>query len=237
VPFLRVIRDKRGYETTYLMDWHREGDKQRSHILYVFRTPGGVRVGRSALDPEMRREVEARYPEITFDWNDVLKSQHVVEAAADVRRLRKRRRVDGEGAPGVSRPDAQPAPVPTSIQGTTPDERVAFLQQWYPAIRQRIEQRQYDEARRAALLGLAERLNPALWSDADQITTGLEQAVEALDRLTRVLSKRRRRSKRAGKAEGQVSPTARSDQDGGQAEISSTVARAPDPPDPDPAEP
>ena len=46
MPFLRVIRDKRGYETTYLMHLYREGHRQRSRILYVFRSPGGVRVGR-----------------------------------------------------------------------------------------------------------------------------------------------------------------------------------------------
>ena len=49
MPFLRVIRDKRGYETTYLMHWCREGARQRSRILYMFRTPGGIRVGREAV--------------------------------------------------------------------------------------------------------------------------------------------------------------------------------------------
>ena len=60
VPFLRVIRDKRGYETTYLMHWYREGNRQRSRILYVFRTPGGVRVGREALEPDVLRRDRKR---------------------------------------------------------------------------------------------------------------------------------------------------------------------------------
>ena len=55
MPFLRILRDKRGYETSYLMHWFREGHRQRSRVLYVFRTPGGVRVGRTPLDRETER--------------------------------------------------------------------------------------------------------------------------------------------------------------------------------------
>ena len=64
MPFLRVIRDKRGYETTYLMHWYREGSRQRTRILYIFRSPGGVRVGRQSLEPEVLRDIEARHPEL-----------------------------------------------------------------------------------------------------------------------------------------------------------------------------
>ena len=45
------------------------------------------------------------------------------------------------------------------------------------------------------LFALAERLNPAAWTDADQITAGLQQAAEALQRLSHVFAKRRRRSR------------------------------------------
>ena len=79
MPFLRVIRDKRGYETTYLMHWYREGARQRSRILYVFRTPGGVRVGRESLEPDVLRDIEAQHPDIAFDWKAVLDNQQVVD--------------------------------------------------------------------------------------------------------------------------------------------------------------
>jgi hypothetical protein len=46
------------------------------------------------------------------------------------------------------------------------------------------------------LLALAERLNSAAWTDVDQITAGLQQAAEALERLSHVFAKRRRRSKK-----------------------------------------
>jgi hypothetical protein len=213
VPFLRVIRDKRGYETTYLMDWHREGDRQRSHILYVFRTPGGARVGREPLDPEARREIEQRYPDISFDWNAVLKTQQIVEAPPERRPRRRRRPEDqGEAGPGEGRAPsdagspATASPVPALIEGTTPDERVAFLAHWYPLLKERIQQRNYEPARREALAALAERLNPGLWSDADQISSGLQLAAEALDRLSRVLAKRRRRGRRSASSGPGVAP-------------------------------
>jgi hypothetical protein len=213
VPFLRVIRDKRGYETTYLMHWYREGTRQRSRILYVFRTPGGVRVGREPLEPDVLRGIEAHHPEIAFDWKAVIADRQVVDTSSpDPRRPRKRRDSADERAPAAevtasSPPDTRPReepgaaappqpPVPSAIEGSTPGEQVAFLALWYPIVRKRIPQRTSDPARREALLALTERLNPAAWTDADQIVVGLQQAAESLERLFHVFSRRRRRSRR-----------------------------------------
>lgn len=218
MPFLRIIRDKRGYETTYLMHWYKEGNRQRSKILYVFRTPGGVRVGRAALESDILRTLEAQYPDIAFDWKAVLDNQQVVEPAPEIRRPRKRKRSDEEAPPagdtvksvavvlGVGQPRAdapqQPSrpPIPSALEGATPDEQIAFLGKWYPLVRDRIPQRTADPARRDALLALAERLNPDTWTDADQITAGLQQAGEALERLSRVFAKRRRRARKPSKS-------------------------------------
>jgi hypothetical protein len=214
VPFLRIIRDKRGYETTYLMHWYREGNKQRSRILYVFRSPGGVRVGRDALEPDVLRYLEEQYPDIDFDWKSVVENQQVVEPHPEQRRLRKRRRGDEDqqvassaanaGTPPQPSAPAAPAPprpsIPSTIDGSTPDEQIAFLTTWYPVVRERVPRRTSDPARQEALLALAERLNPGNWTDADQITVGLQQAAEALERLSRVFSNRRRRSRRRGKS-------------------------------------
>lgn len=222
MPFLRVLRDKRGYETTYLMHWFREGHRQRSRILYVFRTPPGVRVGRDALDPRVIREIEVQHPDIDFDWATLLDNQQVVEASAEVHRPRKHGRP--EPAPAVAPPSpviepekrepvlpvavrqpdvAEPAihaaprtPIPAVIEGATRDEQVAFLRTWYPQIRERIPHRTHDPVRIDALLALAERLNPSAWGDEEQIAVGLTHAAEALGRLSRVFSKRRRRSRR-----------------------------------------
>ena len=91
MPFLRVLRDKRGYETTYLMHWFRDGSRQRSRVLYVFRTPGGVRVGRAPLEPDVLRQIEARYPEVVFDWPAVRENQQVIEPPPEFRRRRPKR--------------------------------------------------------------------------------------------------------------------------------------------------
>ena len=221
MPFLRVIRDKRGYETTYLMHLYRDGQRQRSRILYVFRTPGGVRVGRDPLEPDVLRQIEAQYPDIVFNWQLVRESQQLIETAAEPRRRRPRR--EDESA-AVASPPAEPAPaeaapaaaapappsaiaptpppppsriaIPSTIEGATPDERIAFLAHWHPIIRERIPHRTSDPSRQEALNALTDRLNPANWTDADQITAGLQQAAEALERLSRVFAKRRRRGRR-----------------------------------------
>jgi hypothetical protein len=206
VPFLRVIRDKRGYETTYLMHWHRQGSRQRSRILYVFRTPCGVRVGRESLEPDVLREIESRHPDIAFDWKALFANQQLVESAPEPRRPRKRRPAEEEvaaAAPAAPKEEsAAPvapsrASIPAGLQGTTPDEQIAFLTEWYPIVRDRIPQRTSDPARLEALMALAERLNPVAWTDADQIAEGLLRAAEALERLSRVFSRRRRRRRPA----------------------------------------
>jgi len=216
VPFLRVVRDKRGYETTYLMHWYREGARQRSRILYMFRTPGGVRVGRDPFDLQVRREIEANYPEIAFDWDVVRENQQVVEPLEQQRRRRPRREegeVTAPAAPVIPEVVAQPAapprpPIPSIIDGTTADEQIAFLASWYPIVRDRIQSRAFDPSRLETLLAMAERLNPADWTDADRIATGLQQAAESLERLSHLLSRRRRRSRRKGARPGDATAQA-----------------------------
>ena len=211
MPFLRVIRDKRGYETTYLMHWFRDGNRQRTRILYAFRTPGGVRVGRDPLEPAVLREIEAQHPDIAFEWKVIRDNQQIIEPAIEQRRRRPKAN-DGAAAAAPPAPPAaaaaggspppgraasdRPKPVPSTIAGATPDEQVAFLTEWYGAIRERIDKRISDAARRVTLHALAERLNPVAWTDADQITAGLQQAGEALERLARVFARRRRRGRR-----------------------------------------
>jgi hypothetical protein len=214
VPFLRVIRDRRGYETTYLMHLYREGQRQRSRILYLFRSPGGVRVGRGALEPDVLRLIEAQNPGITFDWKEVRDGQQYIEMAPEPRRRKAPRSEEPvpaapePAAPTTTMPVAAAAArfaaarfeVPSSIAGATPDEQVAFLARWYPLIRERIPRRTSDPLRQDALLALNERLNPAAWTDADQIASGLQQAAVALERLSRVFAKRRRRARRRPQA-------------------------------------
>src|SRR5262245_6099595 len=69
MPFLRFSRDKRGYEHTYLVHTHnRRGKPARPRVLYWYRSPPGVRVGRPPFDEAVRRQLETQNPGVDFDW-------------------------------------------------------------------------------------------------------------------------------------------------------------------------
>src|SRR5262245_29690579 len=146
------------------MHWFRDGQRQRSRILYVFRTPPGVRVGRHVFEPATMREIEAQHPDIEFDWRSLVDNQQVVDATPEPRRPRKRHRGEEEvAAPPAGSPSqppaasvdatetsqpatpAAPAPprpmIPGAIEGATPDEQIAWLREWYPLIRERVPHR------------------------------------------------------------------------------------------------
>ena len=73
MPYLRFSRDKRGYENTYVLHAGGAAGKSRPRMLYWFRTPPNVKVGRLPLDAEAIRAVEVNNPDVTFDWNKMLK--------------------------------------------------------------------------------------------------------------------------------------------------------------------
>ena len=228
MPFLRVLRDKRGYETTYLMHWFRDGNKQKSRILYVFRTPPGVKVGRDPIDSDIIREIEAQHPDIEFDWRALRENQQVIDTSPEPRRPRptrsgpeavepRQRRRDEErekpappvaadrGQTGV-RPGSDPAvalprlTIPAAIEGATREDQFVFLLKWYLQLRERVPHRTQDPIRRETLMGLVERLNPEAWVGEEQVVAGLQAAAEALGRLSRIFS-RRRRKRRAKSAD------------------------------------
>jgi hypothetical protein len=92
VPFVRFARDKRGYEHVYLVqEGGGRGKASRPKVLYWYRTPPGVKVGREPFDEAMRREIEARYPAIGFDWKAITSAQ---PPPPDAEHWRERRRVE-----------------------------------------------------------------------------------------------------------------------------------------------
>ena len=204
MPFLRVVRDKRGYETTYLIHESKDEGTATPRLLYVFRSPGGVRVGRAALDAPLRRELEARFPHVRFDWESLLSSQQVIDAAPEPRRPRRRTQsASNEPAPAARAPEPPSPPrlqVPSAIEGDSPETQMRFLAHWHGILCEQLPLRMAEGERRDTVMALAQRLNPAGWIDADEIASGLTQAAEALERISRLLSKRRRRARRGGQA-------------------------------------
>jgi hypothetical protein len=136
LAFLRFSRDKRGYENFYLVETstNRRG-KTRARVLYWFRTPPGVKVGREPFDADVRRALEQQYPEIVFDWRKISETPI---PSADAERWRERRRLEKaerarrQETPAVAGEEPAPAagdePDVNELDGTeaAPDEVPEF---------------------------------------------------------------------------------------------------------------
>jgi hypothetical protein len=92
VPFLRLTRDRRGFENTFLMHADRPGDRPR--LLYWYRTAPGILLGRSPLDEDAIRTIEEQHPDIDFDWPAILALSEVMtpEDEAPVARPQQQQR-------------------------------------------------------------------------------------------------------------------------------------------------
>jgi hypothetical protein len=118
VPFLKFSRDKRGYENFYLIEppsSGRRGGKSKPRVLFWFRTPPQVKVGRAPFSDEVQKMVEAQYPSLTFDWPRIIatpipppdldhwRERRRLEKAAK-RAAREDEEADAEATPEVVEP-------------------------------------------------------------------------------------------------------------------------------------
>ncbi|MBA2302516.1 MAG: hypothetical protein H0W08_07760 [Acidobacteria bacterium] len=157
----------------------------RSRILYWFRTPPGIRVGRGPLDPEAIRLIESSNPDLDFDWTRILKGQPDEEPAERRAPPRKRR----AAAPAARRAENTPTPpvvrdvlpvLPAIDEPTTAaharlgSEGLARLRGRYSEMLARIGDRVPEPERQEELKALAERLNPDAWVTDTEVTGGLE---------------------------------------------------------------
>ena len=108
MAFFRFNRDKRGYENFYLVEptTNRRG-KVRQRVLYWFRSPPDVRVGREPFDESVRRALETQYPDVMFDWPSILEAPI---PSADADKWRERRRAERAAKHAVAaEADEEPA--------------------------------------------------------------------------------------------------------------------------------
>ena len=118
MPFLRFSRDKRGYENTYLCHTFRGGGQPRLRVLYWFRTPPDVKVGRLALDPGAIRAIEESNPDLKFEWDKILKVKppppppDYGRDGREARRGRRRRDSDADVARDLGASSSTSATVP-----------------------------------------------------------------------------------------------------------------------------
>jgi hypothetical protein len=76
-------------------------------VLYFFRTPPGVRVGRAPIDEDAIRLLEQHNPGVEFDWTRILKSP--AQTPEPARREDRRDRGQEPSRPPYARPVAVPA--------------------------------------------------------------------------------------------------------------------------------
>src|SRR5436189_190868 len=94
------------------MHWFQDNGRQRSRILYAFRSPSGTRVGRDALDPGLMRQLELQNPGIPFDWKAVLGEKQVIEPSAELRRRRPKKGEEPKAAAAPAPAESRGPPVP-----------------------------------------------------------------------------------------------------------------------------
>jgi hypothetical protein len=117
---------------------HAPRGRGHPRVLYWFRTPPNVRVGRAALDEDAIRAIEDSNPDIEFDWTRMLKERAVAPAPAE-RTGRDRR--DREGRrPGRGTPQR-----PASAAASSAEPPLDTSREARPAAR--------DDAENAMALG------------------------------------------------------------------------------------
>ena len=122
MPFLKFSRDKRGYENYYLIE-PPSGGRNNTHrgkahprVLFWFRTPPQVKVGREPFSDEVRKIVEAQYPRLVFDWPRIISTPIPPPDPSD--HWRERRRQE-KAAKRAARED-----VDAEVEATAPAEVV-----------------------------------------------------------------------------------------------------------------
>ncbi len=105
---LRFHRDKRGYEYFSLVE-PGGGRRGGGRLLYWFRTPPNVKLGRLPFDEGMQRAIEAKYPDVRFDWPRILATP--IPSAED-EMWRERRRAAKAAKIAAREEDEESAPQP-----------------------------------------------------------------------------------------------------------------------------
>jgi len=98
----------------------RRGKPGRSHVLYWFRTPPGVRIGRKPFSEDVQRMLEAQNPGVAFDWPVIISTPmpppDMTEFWRERRKAERAARQERRAEEATESPDAasevvQPEPV------------------------------------------------------------------------------------------------------------------------------
>ena len=212
MPFLRLTRDRRGYEHTFLL--HADTSGQRPRVLYWYRTAPDVLIGRPALDEDAIRGIEEQHPLIEFDWPAILALREVMppedEAppARPVRRARPSRREapprSGDAyTPRVALPPPAPAPAEDGPMELAPFEETPTthglleelvgreiatrLRARHAEVLARIHEQGFENAQTAHWVERAESLDPDTWLTPDAVLDGVRDADRRFETLRTAL--------------------------------------------------
>ena len=228
MPFVRFSRDKRGYENTYVLHAFRHGGRLRPRVLYWFRTPPNVRVGRLPLDEAAVRAIEENNPDLAFDWSKLKVRRSETPAWRGKPRRSKKpagpaaaatppggsvekstpQEVTAEGVSGLALSDeavgAKQGTVDDDVRlhpvvTLVGDEGLARLRAGYAEIQARISEKLTDPVALEAMRTRAESLNPDGWVSAERAVLGLELFEPESEIIKKMLGPRRRRSRRGGR--------------------------------------
>jgi hypothetical protein len=214
VPFLRATRDKRGYETTYVVHTYRSGQGTgRTRVLYLFRTPGHIAIGRRPLDDEARVALEHTHPDLSFDWQALDREMVTTRPQPAARPVREGKGSNGrpQDRPATPRPPAPPAAAAEdgSLLARTLGVREASrLRTRYADLVQRIGRRARGPEERDQLLERVGRLNPDGWDNEADVRAGVSTVEAEWDAIGAGLPSRRRGRRGGRQREGMVPPAA-----------------------------
>lgn len=211
MPYLRLTADRRGNEHTFLM--HVAGPGEPARVLYWYRTAPGVRLGRSALDDTAMRWLEEQYPDIDFDWREILDSSALtpieVESPLPPRK-RKPRPADVDELPDLA-PDLPPAAGNTT--SIAPAEQAApaaprevaapvdqgpdlladlmgrgiaaRVRETYREIEAAVAAAAVDDAARARLQARLTAADPDAWATPEAVLAGMGSFEATMDEIRR----------------------------------------------------
>jgi hypothetical protein len=211
VPFLRLTRDRRGFEHTFLLHADHPGEAPR--VLYWYRTAPDVLIGRPALDEEAIRTIEDQHPEIEFDWPAILALREAMmpeDEASPERPPRRSRPIRSAVTPGAGAGphagrdeeetadlsneaaedevvEAQPPTTHGLLEELVGREIATRLRARHAEMLARIAERPFDAATRDAWTARAEPLDPDTWLTPEAILDGVRHADRRFEELRQAL--------------------------------------------------
>ena len=222
MPYLRFACNKRGYENTYVLHTFRRDGRSHPRLLYWFRTPPSVKVGRVPLDADAIRAIEESNPDLSFDWVKMLKVRGRRKTASEIPApVKSPPPVVAVEAPTVEavREEMVPQeavstePTPPDVDGGEDegetewqhpvvtlmgDEALARIRVRYAEIQVRIAEKFGTPAVGEEIRARAEALNPDRWATIEEAVRGLETFEAETEAIRGVLGRRRPRSRRGG---------------------------------------